>query len=127
MDKTPITIDNLIAGTYILVVRKAGYFEERRVITVVAGKPIDLPVNLRASMAFLSILGNVKEATINIEGLGSFQGELRRQPVPPGRYRIQVSKKGYISDSQVVEIKLPGLENTIIFNLRLTPNPDQVH
>jgi len=120
-DKTPITIDNLIAGTYILVVRKAGYFEERRAITIVAGKPINLPVNLRASTAFLTISGNSEGATIDVENLGTFQGELHRQQVKPGTYRIKISKKGYISDSHVVELKLLGEESTVIFSLRPIP------
>ncbi len=46
-----------------------------------------------------------------------YQGEVKLH-VKPGTYNIKISKKGYISDSHVVEPKFVGEEKTVIFSLR---------
>lgn len=120
-DKAPVTIEDLKAGKYDLLVRKPGFYDETSVVTIVGGKPNKVVINMRASVAFLTITGNVTDANIDVEGLGTFLGELRRQQVKPGTYRIKVSKKGYIADSQVAEINSPGEDRMVTFNLRPLP------
>lgn len=120
-DKAPVTIEDLKAGKYDLLVRKPGFYDETSVVTIVGGKPNKVVVNMRASVAFLTITGNVTDANIDVEGLGTFLGELRRQQVKPGTYRIKVSKKGYIADSQVAEINSPDEDRMVTFNLRPLP------
>lgn len=116
-DKNPITLDKLDAGRYKLVVRKDGYGEEHRSLAIVGGRSHNITINLRASVGFLTLSGNLEGATIEIEGVGTFQGLLTRQNIKPGTYQIRIKKNGYHPVITTIKINL-GLESVQILVLR---------
>jgi hypothetical protein len=109
------------AGSYKVLVRKDGFFDESRTVEVVGKKRRKLIVNLRPRMAVLTVNTNLSDAAIDIENVGKFNGSLRRHFVEPGIFRIRVERRGYVPQTATVDLTLPGREQNI--NLVLRPLP----
>lgn len=118
---TPLLAEDLDAGAYTLVIRKPNFFEERRHVTVYAGKAAKVTVILRPSTAFLTVTANVDNPEIEIKGIGVFKERLSRSPVKPGTYEITVRRHGYIDETKQVILPEPGLETSLSFTLRPIP------
>jgi hypothetical protein len=109
------------AGSYKVLVRKDGFFDESRTVEVVGKKRRKLIVNLRPKMSVLTVNTNLEDAAIDIENVGKFNGSLRKHFVEPGVFRIRVERRGYIPQTATVDLTLPGREQNI--NLVLQPLP----
>jgi hypothetical protein len=120
-DGSPLSIDALEEGTYTLTVRKNGFIETTRQIRVVAGRNNAFRVTLQPSTAFMTVSGRPAGSTIAIENVGEFEGAISRQHVPPGRYRIDISKTGFVSESRNVQITRLGEECSVLFELQPLP------
>lgn len=118
---SPIVLDELEPGNYTIVIRKPGYSEAIRQVTVVGGKVNPLSVSLTSIMAFLNISVDPNDAEIEIEGVGRYLGALRRHQLRPGSYAIKVSKTGYLSRSMNVDLLQSGIERSFSFTLKEIP------
>ena len=125
-ENEPFLVESLKAGSYELVVRKSGYSEYRSQLSIAAGKANNVSVRLKATSAFLTISGSIDGATIEIEGVGSFQGALTRFQLNPGKYNITIKKVGYLIDKRVVDLAFVGQEVTLIPILNQIPISDMI-
>lgn len=105
-----LIIRTLPVGTYSIKAIKEGYFETVRSVEVEKGQRRRVEMILRPKMAILSVSTNVKDATINIEKIGSFTGGVHKAFVPPGSYRVTAMRRGYQSRQGTVELRSPGSE-----------------
>ena len=120
-DGSPYSLDRLRAGTYKLTVKKIGFLDFSRQVTV-TGKPVKIEVRLEPAIAYLTIsCVNVRDALIDVDGIAQFTVGVSRHPVKPGTYRVTVSRKGYIASTQSINLAAPGSESNVIVNLRPIP------
>jgi hypothetical protein len=110
---------SLPAGRYRVVVKKAGYFDETRSVDIVPGKKRRVAITLRPKMAVLSVNTNVRDAEIEIESVGKFIPPIRKHLIKPGIYRINVQRRGYLSQRIVIDLKVAGKEQNV--NVILQP------
>ena len=120
-DGSPFLAASMPSGKYHLIVRKDGFFDESRDLTIIGGKQAAVVVKLRPSVAYLTIETNVDGAEIQITGIGSFEGAARHVSVKPGTYAVNVRKDGYVSESRSITLAAAGAENNFIFDLRPQP------
>jgi len=100
-------------GNYSLLVKKLGFFDEVRNITIAPGKRRKVIVNLRPKLALLSVNTNVPDAQIEIDRIGKFNRPLRKYRIKPGMYNLNVQRRGFISQTIPVDLKIPGQEQNI--------------
>ncbi len=117
----PVVVRSLASGWYTVRVKKDGFFEETKQFYIRPGQPNQAVISMRSSMGYLTVTTTVSDARIEIDAVGTFQGGLNRYLIKPGSYRIVVSKEGYLSSEQNVEIELAGFEKTVIIPLFLRP------
>ena len=97
------TMTYLKYGSHDYSVEASGYDSQSGTVNVVRGDKITVPVRLSSIMGSLSITTGTSGASIMVngekKGTDSWKGELK-----PGLYRIEVTKGGYETYSQNVEI-----------------------
>ena len=116
-----LIVRTLPAGNYRITVTKYGYASEVREVEISDGKFQRLVVNLKPEMAFLTVGTSVPDARIEIETVGSYNKGIHRLILKPGRYRLSVSRRGYLSQTVNVELKTAGREESV--HVVLTPLP----
>ena len=104
----PLVLRGLEPGTYRLLVRKYGYSDEVRNVTIVGGKRRVVRVNLLPKMSVISISSNVMDADIEIERVAKFNRPVKQLRIKPGVYRVNISRRGYVPQTTTVDLKLPG-------------------
>lgn len=114
-----LILRTLPTGSYDLLVKKPGFFEDKRTFDIVDGKRQRAEINLRPMMARLTIIANVPDAVIDIEKVGRFNRPVRKLFIKPETYRIIVRKRGYESYKTSVDLRIPGQEKVI--NVVLQP------
>lgn len=100
-------------GNYSLTVKKLGFFDEERTVTVNPGKRRKLIINLRPKLALLSLNSNVPDAQIEVERVGKFSHPLRKYRIKPGTYNVSVQRRGFVSQTIPVDLRIPGQEQDI--------------
>lgn len=105
-------------GSYTVVVRKPGYFEEKRIIALEAGKRRTVRIDLRPRLSMLSVSTNVADAEIEIESVGRFKPPLTKFLVNPGVYPMSVKRRGYISQQISLNLKTPGSSHSVAIVLK---------
>lgn len=108
-----LIIRTLPAGTYTIVAKKPGYFDEIRKVDVIPDKRRKVVLNLRPQMALLTVNTNLADAEIDIAGLGRFTGSIKKQLVKPATYRVAVERRGYVPQTTTVELSRAGREQNI--------------
>ena len=97
------TMSYLKYGNHTYSVEAAGYESKSGTVNVVKGEKMKVPVRLSSIMGSLSITTETPGASIMVngqqKGTGSWSGTLK-----PGLYQIEVSKSGYKTYTQSVEI-----------------------
>lgn len=107
--------------TYKVIVRRDGYQEEEYTVSLAAGTSMPLDVSLEPTLATINVTPNVGGSEIivrdaaNDRHVGRYDERVTNLHVPPGRYEIAVSKKGYhtarrevtVSSSQIVYLEPP--------------------
>lgn len=102
---------SLRAGSYTVVARRDGYGEVERVVDLLPGQNETVEITLSPLSGTLNVLTNVTEAEINVGGAGTFYGTVNNLKLPPGRYRVTVTKSGYETIARDVAIEPGGLIN----------------
>ena len=103
----------LDAGTYNLRIRKEGFFDETRNIEISPGERRKVHVSLRPQMALLTLKTNLPDAEIEVEKAGIFTKPLKRFMLLPGKYRINLKRRGYVSQSVTADLSIAGKEQNI--------------
>ncbi len=117
-----LILRSLPVGSYNLLVKKNGFFDETRAFDITKGKRRRVEINLKPMMAILTVAANVADAQISIENVGKFTRPLRKFFVKPGVYRINVQRRGYLSQTFTLDLKNPGQEqvtNVVLQPLRI--------
>ena len=125
---TSLIIRKLDAGSYTVTAAKPGFHDEARDIEIERNETRRVSIDLRPKMAMLSVASNVTDAKISIDGLGDFERPVEKALVKPGIYKIQVSRRGYLSRVFEVDLKMSGSEenlNVILEPLRIDAVLDQ--
>jgi hypothetical protein len=138
----PVPPQSLTAGEHTLKVKRLGYADFVKKITVAGGKSLDVDARLTAASAVVSVTSDLADAQVFINGraMGSAPVTLE---VPPGSTEISVRKEGFSPDNQtltliagkdypvVVKFK-PGRTSTVVaaadrpVDPKLTPSEDPV-
>jgi hypothetical protein len=118
---SPLQYDEFPVGTYTLTIRKYGFFDDKRQITVIGGRTNNFTIELRPKLAFLSVSTNVDGANIVIENVGEFENQISDYPLAPGTYRLSVSKNGYKSETREVVLNKVGEQKNLVINLSENP------
>ncbi|MEP7339094.1 MAG: PEGA domain-containing protein [Acidobacteriota bacterium] len=98
-----LNMAGLKPGRYTVIVRKAGYADDQKVIDLYGGTNQQISFALRVGAVPLSVGVNVPGARIEIQSVGSFTGSASTQ-VQPGRYTVTASKPGYGRASREVDV-----------------------
>ncbi len=104
---------SLPPGRYNLRVSKSGYFDETRTIDLDAGSRRKIVVSMRPQMAILNFKANVADAEIEIENIGRFNKPLKKYLIKPGSYRINLRRRGYLSQTINADLSIAGKEQSI--------------
>ena len=105
-------------GRYVLTVKKTGYFDEVRTVDMGHGGRQRLAISLRPQMAFLTLNSNVADADVEIERAGTFLGPLKKHLLKPGKYRLELRRRGYVSQTVTADLSVPGKEQNIYVVLK---------
>ena len=119
---TSLIIRKLDVGSYTVTAAKSGFHDEMREIQIDRNESRRVSIDLRPKMAVLSVSSNVADAKISIDKLGDFERPVEKALVKPGVYRIKVSRRGYVSRTLDVDLKISGSEenlNVILEPLRI--------
>lgn len=108
-------------GRYQLTVKKPGFFDETRTVEIDPRGRHRLSINLRPEMAILSLSTSISDAEIEVESVGTFKGSLKKHLVKPGRYRINVKRRGFVSQTVTAELTAAGKEQNIYVVLEPLP------
>lgn len=108
LNARPLVLRGLEPGAYKLLVKKYGYSDEIRNVSVASGKRRAVRVNLLPKLSVLSITSNVNDADIEIERVAKFNRPVRQLRIKPGVYRVNIRRRGFIPQTTTVDLKLPG-------------------
>lgn len=114
-----LIVRTLEAGSYTVAVKKSGFHDEIRTVEVDKGERRRVEINLRPKLARLSVASNLPDAKIKISNLGEFEHPVVKAFVKPGNYRVNVSRRGYVSRQMDVRLKNAGSEEEL--NIILEP------
>jgi hypothetical protein len=104
-------------GEHALVVRKPGFADFSRRITVQKSRPTEVAVALEAVAGVVSVTAETPGATVSINGQPRGQVPVIGVVLKPGTYEIVVSKEGFEPDKQSLVVKA-GKEFTVVATLR---------
>jgi hypothetical protein len=103
----------LDAGSYDLRIKKEGFFDETRTIDLAPGGRRKINVSMKPQMALLTLQTNLTDAEIEIERAGTFTKPLKRYMLLPGKYRVNVKRRGYASQTVTADLSIAGKEQSI--------------
>lgn len=113
-----LEVTDLPVGSYTIIIRKEGFFDEERKITLKGGIQNSANFTLRPRGAFLSVSSSVERAAIEIENVGDFEGDIDNLLVSPGTYRVSVYKNGYLPETRTISLSTAGQKEALIFSLK---------
>jgi hypothetical protein len=99
---TPLTLEDLKPGTYLLTVRKSGYYTVTRWIDVEAEQRLELAFTLERITGYLDIDVAQEDPVIIVDGSRRNSATLE---LPVGVHRVRIRKFGYQDAERTVVIK----------------------
>lgn len=108
-----LIVRKLPAGLYVVTASKPGFFDETREFEIEKGKRSRVDIVLRPKLAALSVSANIADARITIPKIGVFDSPVVKRLVEPGRYTIEVRRRGYHPAQVSVELRSPGSEEIL--------------
>jgi len=107
-------------GRHVVVARKEGHTEATGVVEVFEGRAEVVELTLAALPGRLTVTANVADARLQIGDAGDRRLPLNGLELPPGSHRVTVSREGFRTVENEVEIR-PGALTTL--DLVLEPAP----
>lgn len=117
-----LILRTLPAGTYRIAVTKYGYEQETVDVEIADGKRRRVSVVLKPKLAVLSVGVSAPDALIEIEKAGTYQKQINKLYLKPGRYRVNVTRRGYLPHATTVDLDAPGREE----NLQIVMRPQRI-
>ncbi len=111
----PLTVS---PGEHTIAVKRAGYGDFVKKVTVAAGKSTEVVAALEAVAGFLSVTADVPDAQVFLDGSPLGTAPLTEVLLPPGNHEVAVRKEGHRPDVQRLAVRA-GKEYQI--NARLEP------
>lgn len=121
-NSSSLIVRTLAAGTYRVVASKAGYAEEAREVEVTDGKEQRISLFLKPNMSSLTVAASIPDARVEIEKVGVYKASANKLMLKPGRYRVNVSRRGYVPQTVDVDLNVPGREE----NVRILLKPQRI-
>lgn len=115
-----LRLNSLTPGRYVLMTGRENYQTDQRTIEIEVGRETLIELSLIAFPGTLDVTPDVTGALITISNVGEFVGQVRAFSIAPGVYRITVSKPGYQSSLQTVEVR-PGAPASVAISLQPLP------
>ncbi len=116
---TPCKIDRIPSGTVDIEFNLKGYAAHRSQIVLKAGDVVDVPAQLKAIPAALTVHSIPDQARIYVNNQYKGEAPLVLTNLPPGEYRLRAEKRGYEADARNVTLKP---EDQLTEEFRLTRN-----
>jgi hypothetical protein len=91
-------------GEHQIVVRRLGFSNLTKKITVQAGRPLEVNALLTPVAAVISLTSDVPEAQVFLNGRSVGTAPIAGIEVPPGQVEIAVRKDGYRDDARVLSV-----------------------
>jgi hypothetical protein len=104
-------------GEHAIVVRKPGYRDFSRRLTLKEGEVTEVVVALDATMAFVSVKADVSGGRVFINGEEKGPPPLEGLLLPPGSHEFTFEREGFKSDTQRLAVRA-GKEYTVDFKMR---------
>ena len=137
----PVGPQTLTTGEHAIKVRRLGYADFVKRVTVLGGKTVDVEAKLTATSAILSVTSDVPEAQVFVNGRLVGTAPISDLEVPPGSAELSVRKTGFKDDNKrltliagkdyPVVVKFnPGTTTTVVATsdrpaeTKLTPDDD---
>lgn len=102
---TPLTIDGLAPGTYLLRLDKRGYREHLLTVTMAPEQKLAFDVAMEPVTGLVLIHSNPSDATIEIDGIDRGKTPLLITDLPLGEYRVRVFKNAYLPKELQLKLK----------------------
>lgn len=113
----PQTALEVTPGEHTVVVRRPGFSEFSRRITVESGKTNEVAVSLDAVAGVVAVNSDVTGAKVTIDGQPRGQVPLTGIVLKPGSHEIVVSREGFEPDKQTIAVRA-GKDYTVNAYLR---------
>lgn len=104
-------------GRHSIAVKRAGYADARREVTVPEGKKLQLTVDLEAVAGVLTVNANVPRAKVHLDGALQGTVPLRELLVTPGIHELKISADGHQTETTRLLVKA-GKDYTVNAELR---------
>jgi hypothetical protein len=108
---------SLAAGEHILIVRRLGFSDYTRRVTLQQGKPSEVSVTLEAVAGVVGVTSDVPGSTVTINGQPKGAAPLSNVLLKPGAYELVVSKEGFEPETKTLLVKA-GKDYTVAASLR---------
>jgi hypothetical protein len=118
----PLQVDT---GEHTVVVRRPGYADFSRRVTIQQGKPAEVSVALEAVAGVVTVTADVAGAKASINGQDKGPLPINGLVLKPGSYEIVVSKEGYQPETKNLGVRA-GKDYTVAVNLRPSATPPTV-
>jgi hypothetical protein len=114
VSKTPIEVE---PGEHLVVVRKPGYRDFSRRLTVKQGESAEVAVSLEATAGFVSVKTDIAGAQVLVDGEDRGRTPIDGLLLTVGSHEIVVQQEGFRPESQRIAVRA-GKEYSVNFNLR---------
>ncbi len=108
---TPITLQDLSIGDHLVLLKKPGFLDARRTVTLSANQKAALEIKLEPVQGLILVRSTPEGAEIQVEGMDRGKTPLLLTDLPVGKYRLSVSAAGFLPKSVevTVETRTPQL------------------
>ena len=104
-------------GAHSVVVRRPGYQDFSRTLTVKEGALTEVDVALEATMGFVAVRSDIPGSTVFVDGEAKGPAPLEGLMLPPGSHEIVVRREGYRPETKTILVRA-GKEYDADFILR---------
>ncbi|NQU05599.1 MAG: PEGA domain-containing protein [Calditrichaeota bacterium] len=105
-DKTPVTIENQPAGRQPVKLKLEGYTAIDTVLVVEKDKTVTHKIHMQKEYAGLKVTSDPSGATVFLDGDRLGMTPLEKNDLTPGEGMLTVEKDGYVTNSQIVRLKV---------------------
>ena len=119
MGALPVAALEVEPGEHTVIVRRPGFAEFNRRITVEEGKTLEVPVALDAVAGVVSVSADVSGARVSINGQPRGSAPLTGIELKPGQHEIVVTREGFFPEVSKLLIRA-GRDYTV--NAHMRPN-----
>lgn len=130
----PQTLSGLVAGDYIIELRKDGFERSYKSVSLLEGQEMDVTLNLKPITGLLLVDSNPQNADVIIDGISKGNTPLLMTDLPLGEYNIEFKSpkqlprtmKAILDDRTPVRVFAELVSNTAQLEVSSVPNGAEV-